>query len=193
MITGCNEPSRWTAATRPFSKWCMLPRMRLTSALLFMLWVSPSSCGGESSQATMEPLSFFNDLSGQLEIVLTEPPVRISEALANEKAVPTARIKELHLNASVFEQGEFRALTEGELNTVVFHKRELSLQGHGDAVRHVAPNGEFFTVRDLLKAIEDTERLTRAQSKWFEGIDVHHVYLEGIRNKDDVWHIDWGS
>ena len=47
---------------------------------------------------------------------------------------------------------------------------------------------------DLLRAIEETERQTRGQSKWFDGVDVHHCFFEGIALADDgTWSIHWGS
>ncbi|GAB2663226.1 hypothetical protein GCM10027088_47380 [Nocardia goodfellowii] len=70
----------------------------------------------------------------------------------------------------------------------------LNLRGFGDPVEHRASNGKWFTVRDLVTAIAETERRTRQQSQWYGGVDVHHVYFEGIHEgADGVWEIYWGS
>ena len=47
----------------------------------------------------------------------------------------------------------------------------------------------------ILAAVEETEKLTRAESEWFDGVDVHHVFFEGIRyvSEHDHWYIAWGS
>lgn len=143
------------------------------------------------------PLIFFNELSGVLRIELSEPTERVVESLENRKATPSAVIVSLRLEATVFENDDFRALTAGELERVVLVQSEVvlrSLRSDGRAIRHSAPNGVHFTVRDLLGAVEETERQTRGDSDWFEGVDVHHVFFEGITlEKDGVWHIHWGS
>ncbi|MGA9520488.1 MAG: hypothetical protein WBV82_03435 [Myxococcaceae bacterium] len=71
----------------------------------------------------------------------------------------------------------------------------IRLRGEaGDPVEHRAPNGKHFTVRELVKAVEETERQSRSRSNWLGGIDVHHVYFEGIHPENDgTWSIAWGS
>jgi hypothetical protein len=141
-------------------------------------------------------LKFFNALSGTLEIELDTPTERIGE-LENVRATPEARIVRLALEAEVFlrETGEFRPLTPEELDSVAFRGAAIRLRSDdGEVITHDAPDGQFFTVRQLLKAVEETERQTRGRSEWFGGIDVHHVFFEGIhRAKDGVWDIHWGS
>jgi hypothetical protein len=139
--------------------------------------------------------SFFNRLSARLEIELTEPPERIAPNLANERASASARIHSLRLRARVFEAKELRPLTAEELARVALDAPVIRLRGDsGDPVEHAAPNGAFFTVSDLLQAVEETERQTRSASEWFGGIDVHHVFFEGLMpEKDGSWSIAWGS
>jgi hypothetical protein len=60
-------------------------------------------------------------------------------------------------------------------------------------VEHDAPNGKAFTTRDLKAAIEKTEQAGRENAPWLGGVDVHHVFFEGIELEDDVWTICWGS
>ncbi|MFI6996408.1 hypothetical protein [Nocardia sp. NPDC050175] len=139
-------------------------------------------------------LEFFNGLSGTLAIVLTEPTENVAANLSNQRAAATATITEVSFAPNVFEDGDFRDLTDDEFDRVVLDLPALNLRGFGDPVEHRAPNGKCFTVRDLVAAISETERSTRQQSQWFGGIDVHHIFFEGIHEGDDgVWEIYWGS
>mgnify|MGYP007059528836 CR=1 FL=1 len=141
-------------------------------------------------------LEFFNSLSGRLEIELTGPTEQIGK-LENVRATPDAQIKSLTLTAQVYnrDSGTFRELTSEELQSVAFRGAQIALRGESaDTVTHQSPNGEFFTVQDMLNAVAETERQTRAESEWFDGVDVHHVFFEGIRQSSDgVWLIYWGS
>ena len=139
-------------------------------------------------------LEFFNELSGKLKIELSEPSREITESLHNRAAPPTASIVSVRLDASVFERDDFRPLTEAELGQIVLTESEIRMAGRGDVVVHRAPAGGVFTVRDLLAAVEETERRTRAQAEWFGGVDIHHCFFEGIELDDQgVWRISWGS
>lgn len=141
-------------------------------------------------------LEFFNELTGELEIELTEPTEPIGN-LANVRATPDAKITSLRLVAQVYNRntGEFRELTPEELESVAFRAPQISLRGEGgQAVTHQSPNGKLFTVQELLKAVEETERQSRGNSEWFDGVDVHHIFFEGIHlGEDGVWEIYWGS
>lgn len=142
-------------------------------------------------------LKFFNSLSGKLEIQLDAPAKPIGK-LQNLQAAPEARVIRLSLQAEVFvpETKEFRPLTSAELNGVAFRGGSIRLRGEGahETVLHTAANGSYFTVAELLRAVEETERQSRAQAEWFGGVDVHHVFFEGIEpGEDNVWEICWGS
>lgn len=141
-------------------------------------------------------LEFFNSLSGKLEIELDVPAEHVGNLL-NLRASPDARVVRVALRAEVFNHDteEFRPLTPQELDAVAFRGRSIRLRSEdGEAVSHAAPNGSYFTVRELLRAVEETERRTRGQSEWIGGVDVHHVFFEGIHlGEDGVWDIYWGS
>jgi hypothetical protein len=120
--------------------------------------------------------------------------------LLNLRASADAKVTRLLLRAEVFEDetGQFRPLTSQELDAVAFRGKTIKLRSecskNGTFVSHDASNGEYFTVRQLIKAVEKTERQTRRQSEWLGGVDVHHIFFEGIhRAKGDVWEIHWGS
>jgi hypothetical protein len=139
-------------------------------------------------------LKFFNGLSGTLAIELTEPTENVAANLSNQRATETAAIRGVSFTLNVFENGDFRDLTVDEFDRVVLELPMLNLRGFGDPVEHRAPNGKWFTVRDLAAAIAETERSTRQKSQWFGGVDVHHIFFEGIHERDDgVWEIYWGS
>jgi hypothetical protein len=142
-------------------------------------------------------LEFFNDISATLRLEL-DAPVASADGLYNAFAVPAARIARLELKAEVCEADEetFRPLTPAELDGVAFRGRFIRLRSQGDdeVVTHDAPSGSHFTVRELLRAVEATERLARPRSNWYGGVDTHHVFLEGLYLWDaGVWTILWGS
>ena len=145
----------------------------------------------------LEGWDFLNALSGTLRIELSEPPQAISPNLVNQKASPEAQIESVTLEPSVYlrEQREFRELTDEELARPALRAARIRLRGEGGGiVEHEAPDGEQFTVADLIAAVEETERQTRGDSEWFDGVDVHHVFFEGLHQEDDdLWRIDWGS
>ena len=148
------------------------------------------------STETDAGLEFFNRLSGRLEIQLTEEPQQATPRLANLVAPPTAAITSVALRMRVFVQPGFRELTEAEWARVVVAEPRIRMcddRAPEMVVEHVAPDGVAFTVRDLAEANAETERRARGDVTWLGGIDVHHVFFEGIRLVDGVWAIHWGS
>lgn len=130
-----------------------------------------------------------------LDVELTRAPEQISPNLVNLKADPQAKIKSVKLSPSVWENDDFRDLTDEEMNQVVFEEPQIRLGSHEGTVTHQAPNGKHFTVQDLIQAIEITEKETRAKTEWFGGVDVHHVFYEGLHwsGAEESWRIMWGS
>ncbi|MCC6128685.1 MAG: hypothetical protein IT186_02055 [Acidobacteria bacterium] len=141
-------------------------------------------------------LEFFNGLAGTLRVELNESPQQIG-GLLNLIAPPSARIVSVSFDVHVFdpESEEGRPLTDAELDTVVFTGSALDLRGEGDVtVTHHAPNGYTFRIRDLIAAIEISERASRDSGDWLGGVDVHHIYFEGMdRSPNGVWNVYWGS
>jgi hypothetical protein len=143
-------------------------------------------------------LDFFNSLSGKLTIQLDKPATPIG-GLLNLQASPDAQIVRLELKVEVFDPDTEtrRPITQEEFDSVAFQGASIQLKSEdGNAVSHNAPNGSYFTVRDMLRAVEETERQTRGQTEWLGGIDVHHIYFEGIHpceEEDGVYEIYWGS
>ena len=145
-----------------------------------------------------EPTDLFERVYGTLEIELSEPTVPIGSS-ANQMAPPSARLVGLRLVVEIEDEGseEPRPLREDELGAPAFAAPRIRLRAESDdIVDHDAPDGEGFTVGQLIAAIEATERQTRGDSEWFGGVDAHHVYYEGLEpdeEEDGVWQICWGS
>ena len=147
----------------------------------------------DSIQANFE---FFNRLCGEIKIELTEPAEPYGN-MANLAAKPSAKIVDIKYYPQVFEEekDEFRDLTEAELQLEIFRHPSIRLRGEGGVVvEHRAPNGKSFTIEDMIIAIEATERKSRGNSEWLGGIDVNHIYFEGIhQDENGNWEIHWGS
>ncbi len=150
-----------------------------------------------NTQADGKALAFFNRLSGKLKIELTDEPVQLSPRLSNLAAPPTARVVNISLRMQVFEGDRFRELTDGEWSLVVLRAAAIRMRNERvtDVVAaHASPDGMAFTIRDLASAVEETERRARGSTAWFGGVDVHHVFFEGIHLDDaGTWNIRWGS
>jgi len=164
------------------------------------LWKSKSSSdaddNSESTNSSHPELAFFNNLSATLDIELTIDPSPIGKSYVMHVS-PDAKIKSLKLEARVYVEAsqDFRDLTEEEMDSVAFIGSSITLRSESEQpITHRAPNGRYFTVKQLLQAVEDTERHSRPHAKWFGGIDVHHVFMEGLEEGDDqTWTVVWGS
>jgi hypothetical protein len=86
---------------------------------------------------------------------------------------------------------------DGEWRLVVLRAAAIRMRNERvpDVVAdHASPDGMAFTIRELASAVEETERRARGSTAWFGGVDVHHVFFEGIHLDDaGTWNIRWGS
>ncbi len=150
-------------------------------------------------------LAFFNGLSGWLRIDFNLPDRELFDRdnPPNWKTVQLMRF-EFEIKHYLPEEQDFCPLTDEELDSVAFVGghivlRNLNLISEAVAVRHEAPNGRYFTVKQLRQAIEDTERAARIQfgedrELDLDCLDAGHVYFEGIGpQQDGSWLIYWGS
>lgn len=141
-----------------------------------------------------DALQFFNTLSGRLKVELNEPARPISERVVNLVASPDAKVLAVSLRMQVYleDEEDFRELTTEEWDRLVLAEDRIRIRGEGDVVvEHHCPGG--FTVRKLADAIAETERQSRGSSEWLGGVDVHHVFFEGISLENGVWSVYWGS
>ena len=146
-----------------------------------------------------EHFDLLADLVCRLEVELTEPPERIGN-LDNERATPSAAVRSVRLTrGGPFDPDadDDPPLTDAVALLVAFGGPSIVLRGEAEIpVTHAAPNGRSFTVAELLDAVEETERQTRGETAWFGGVDVSHVFYEGIcpaEAGDGSWQILWGS
>jgi hypothetical protein len=152
----------------------------------------------------------FNTLSGTIDVKLSEAPERIGQLL-NLKTTPSTKVLDVKWHPEIYTADDensndnlFRPLTSEDLDLVVFDTSELYVNSHacmhpGRMIKHEAPNGENFTVRDMIEVVAETERQTRGETEWFGGPDVHHIFFEGITESKDlyegqpIWTLQWGS
>ncbi len=150
----------------------------------------------ENTENQQANLKFFNALSGQMQIQLSEPAQPIP-GMANLVSSPEAKVTAVKLKLQVFlrEESAFRDLTEAEYHLTVLKQSELQLRSESeDITTHQAPNGQSFSVMDLQAVIENHELQSRNQSDWLGGVDVHHAFFEGIhQDEEGVWEVYWGS
>ena len=111
-----------------------------------------------------DAFEFFCGLSGRLEIA----PTRV------------------HIRWRAFEDDGLRDVTEEEWSRVALRSRSLRLEG----VEHHPEDGAAFTVRDLARAVEETEQKSR---KTGGSTGVQHVYFEGLTGHDGSYAIRWGG
>ena len=150
---------------------------------------------------------FFNSLSGTLDVTLSEDTVSIG-GLLNQRALPGTKIIKMYIELKVItneDDYDTRDLTKDDLNQVVFEDVDfIELNGqdyHSDSMTSIphyvtckANKKRSFTVKDLIKAVLKTEKKTRKMTEWFGGIDVHHIYFEGlVRIRGNKFQIYWGS
>jgi hypothetical protein len=130
-----------------------------------------------------------------LQFQMSEAPVRITERLENLRAPASARITGVSLEFQVLNE-DLRPLTAEELSRVVFPTPVLRMRS-GEVldvvVEHRAPSPQGFSIADVAAAIARTEQEARPRSEWFGGVDIHHVFFEGLIWEEEAWTINWGS
>lgn len=142
-----------------------------------------------------EEMEFFNSIGGTLEVKLTQEPEPMKN-LPGNKVAKKAEIISIKLKPEIYveETDSFRQLTDVELNTIAFNQPSIELVSQSnEVVEHKASNKKYFTVKELLNAVELTEKQTRKNSDWFGGVDVHHIFFEGVYCENGKRLIYWGS
>lgn len=143
--------------------------------------------------------TFNRTIDISLVIALLEPAAANTTAppyLVNRFAHASARIASLRVVARNHHDG--CPLSPAQLDEPVLRASTIDI-GNGIAeTRLRLPAGHTaFRVRDILAAIEELEWITRPQSEWFGGIDVHHIFFEGLKpafvGASDCFEYRWGS
>ena len=90
--------------------------------------------------------------------------------------------------AEADEHGE--GLSREELEELSYRSPEIimkSWRAPGVEIKFAAPNGEFFTLENIICVIQESERLFRRG-------DAHHIFFEGIVVSDGGgFETQWGS
>jgi hypothetical protein len=140
---------------------------------------------------------FNNKFGGTLHITLNKPSKPVAPMMANQKAQPGSKLVDIVFEPQVYDPVGDGKPKEKDLNKVVISAPQITLVGeNGESVTLPAPNGKNFTVGNLFDAIGETERKTRGSSNWMGGIDLHHIYFEGlyeVGNTPHTYLIAWGS
>lgn len=142
-------------------------------------------------------LQFFNDLGGTIHIEMSEEPKQIG-TLLNQRSVSSSKVLGVSWDPHVYIEDDTRELTSKELELIVFQDCSIKLRSYAclkpsKIVEHKAPNGKYFTVKDMIAVICEQERQTRGDTDWFGGIDIHHIFFEGLTPDKDVWIVSYGS
>ena len=167
--------------------------MRCT--FLLMLLFSADVLSSDLCEAHPE-LEFFNSFSGVLDIELTDEAKPMKNLPGNLISGPNSKVTRVTLSIELYneEKDLFRALTNSELNSIAFKSEAIVIGSEsGESVTHSAKNGKHFTAKELISAIEQTELKTRGNTDWFGGVDVHHIFFEGLSCHQGVWVPFWGS
>jgi hypothetical protein len=166
--------------------------------ILFISLVFLASCGNPESEGCVDypELEFFNTIGGVLQIELSKEPESMENLPGNLVSPKDSKLVTVKLVPEIFieKTEKFRPLTDSELKSIAFNKPKIKLTSlSNEVVEHDAPNNKYFTVLDLLKAVESTEQKTRGNTDWFGGVDVHHIFFEGIYCENGKRMIYWGS
>jgi hypothetical protein len=154
----------------------------------------------------MKEKKLLDGWSGTLCIEFNQKAARkkMSANLYNEMVDPKATIKSVSLDLQIYERENdeepFREATQEEWDAIVFEQPYLRIIGLvEEAIEHRATNGKNFSAKELIQAIEATEKQTRSKSEWFGGIDAHHIFFEGLSFVEvdgqgiETWRVYWGS
>ena len=140
----------------------------------------------------------LENVTGTLDIKLKKGKRQfISEALINECAEPSARIKSMKLELQMYNRDSeenFRDLTVSELDAIVLDEDNIILYDYLSKEKTKHSFAGPITLRDLQTAIELHEEQVRSKTEWFGGVDIHHIFFEGLTLLDDgSYNVSWGS
>lgn len=143
----------------------------------------------------------FNDLSAQLDIKLEPNPFKIKnksfvEVTKNAyiKSIEFEDIKLFNKKAKDFEEIPKKRFNEiGYDNKTI--KFRFSVRGYGLYIKEYKMKYKnYFTVKEILDNILDFELYCRQLYKWKDGIDIGHIWFEGLNHvEDNIFDIIWGS
>lgn len=115
--------------------------------------------------------TFFNELSLRLNITMT--------SLASHGA----KIESINASVEKFTKDNniiSISLTEEDWKQNVYNKPSITLTNYVTKTFRAPEKKSYFSTRDLVDVLIAFEKIDRARSNWFDRIDVHHIYFEGL-------------
>lgn len=90
---------------------------------------------------------------------------------------------------------EMNDLTKEELSHIEYPFSTITLKSFNEnEITFDADTANGFTVKELIECIKDVENIARPESNWLGGIDIDHIYFEGLgKISNGVYEIWWGS
>lgn len=136
----------------------------------------------------------IENLSGILQIKLTKPTYRIGR-LYNEFADKNAKIKSIDFHFDFGDEECYEEPIKEIYKQIAIKAKSINIKSETDQIiKFIAPNGKYFTFKDLEKIVKTVEKKTRGNTEWFGGIDCHHIFFEGIHKvKKGLYQLHWGS
>jgi len=94
------------------------------------------------------------------------------------------------------EKGEVISLAWSyPYDDIFLEEKEITIESN-DVVK-TFKNKNGFTVQEVLDCVLKIEQIARPETDWFDGIDLHHIFFEGLhleeRKDKDVYVAVWGS
>ena len=161
---------------------------------------SQSQTSPEGPTAALKSMSRF-----ALDIESTNT-VPFNGVLLNRFEQPDSKIISIHAHLARYDRDvdDYVDYTPEELAQPGFVGKTMTLESvwedmdSGEIVAETRKtyNNEkgFFTIKEVVEAVEDFERINRPKSKWFGGVDCNHIFFEGLwRRKSGAYGISWGS
>jgi hypothetical protein len=164
--------------------------------------VRRENAGWDPNSGTVSPL--FNKLSFTLEVEVSEEAPR--PGMYNAYAAPGATMMGIGISdpyiysrddADEEQEGELGDITSDDLASIALMKPSITFyddQTNYEATFQAPAGQGYFTVSDLLNTLVAWEQQNRPRTEWFGGMDIHHVFFEGIEpNAQGKFYVAWGS
>ena len=144
--------------------------------------------------------SLLSNISLTLNITLEFPDdvCQASNICMVQFAKPHAKVINIKWqdDPTIYENDDFIPITEEQLSSIGINKSEMMLgpDYSENKRRYTASNGQYFTIKEVLDCVLDSEKYFRPLSEWFNGVDLHHRFFEGVRQRNDgSFYTLWGS
>lgn len=106
-------------------------------------------------------------------------------------------------DVNVFTNNSLRQITCEELEQIAYQGNTIAVGSSLDFDNDMFPipkiynapnNQDYFTVKELIRVIENFEKYSRPQSNWVNGVDTNHKFFEGfVKMRGGLFIAIWGS